>query len=352
MKPKTQPTPSTRTKTPQPKPRRTQATAPPPVAGGQRLYTLDDLRQAEPPDPRLRDIYFRNTKEEDLVDVGRGIDSLHILRAAPDLYGSTHEIMAQLNASQRRMVIGFSPGLLALLAHETLQLAEYKDELDRREQGRTVTRAQTRQARRDAMREGVALRDQAFDALTDVIGGGEELAALRANKGTAETPSELASGLGQLAGQLDDLRARDAAQAELLASLGLGPEYAEELRAAAARVRTTEKAATAPIPDVRVTQRTLDLQDGVVMRLVTVLYRVFRAAQERDGSILMPTLGALRPFLVRASTPRCPDTEPPQTPPQPPTKDGLQETACAPKTKATGKKKQGPPAKAKSRRRR
>ncbi|HEX2574210.1 MAG TPA: hypothetical protein VH877_31980 [Polyangia bacterium] len=323
MRPQTKPTKSTRTRKPQPAPRRTLATAPPLAAGAQRRYTLDDLAQAPAPNPQLRIHLFLNTKEEDLVAMGQRIDSIHILRAVPDFYGAVREIMARLTPNQRRLVVGFSDGLLGLLASETMTLAGYKKEFDLREQGGATSRAQAREARREAMSEGVALRDQAYTRLADVLGGGDEVAALRANKGTAETAADLALGLGQIAGQIEGLHAKDPAFSETLTELGLGLDYAQQLHATATRVRDTEKAATATTPDVRVTQRTLDLQDGIVLRVVDVIYGAFRSAQDRDASILLPNLGAMRSLIARtrpaarrADTPTTPSPTPPKAPPR------------------------------------
>jgi hypothetical protein len=342
MKPQPKPTKSTRTQKPQPKPRRTLAPAPPIGAGGQRRYTLDDLAQVEAPSPQLRTYLFSNVKEEDLVAMGQRIDSANILRAVPDFFGSVREIMERLTANQRRLVVGYSNGLLALLANETMTLSGYKNEFDRREQGGATSRAQTREARREAVSEGVALRDQAYASLADILGGGEELAALRANKGTAETAGDLALGLDQIAGQIESLHARDAAFSETLTDLGLGSDYVQQLRAAATRVRNADKAATAATPDVRVTQRTLDLQDGIVLRIVDVIYGAFRSANERDGSILLPNLGAMRALIARPRpTTRRPGTP---TPPRPaPTTEPPKSTGGAPQAPTGGGGTPSPP---------
>lgn len=246
----------------------------------------------------IRNLLVRGRKEESLVTLGARIDSANILGAIPGFFGSVIEIYGELTQAQQDLLTGYSPVLNAILADEALKLEKRKQAFDASGHKGAATRVHSRTAARDAMTKGIAVRDQAATIVRPFLGEDADVAALKQQKGTAETYQSLATGLGAIATLIEDQRKSGPDMAEAMDELKLTAAYVAELRQTARTVEETGKAAEAATPEPRVSQRQLDLQDGVVLHFVTIIYRAFRAGRKRDGSILLPKLGAMAPVVV------------------------------------------------------
>ena len=75
---------------------------------------------------------------------------------------------------------------------------------------------------------------------------------------------------------------------------------AKALEDGAAAVIQAEREATGNRPGARVTQRELDLQDGIVVHLVGALYRAFREGAAVMPGMVVPPLGEVARFFDRA----------------------------------------------------
>jgi hypothetical protein len=285
-----------------------------------RTYTIDSLAaSANPPDPRLSDRIFRNVKEQTLLDRGKDVETGDILSSIPQLLGSTKEIYAALSEAQQRLVVGYSPRLDDLLISEVLRLHALKRRFDAESTAGDTSRARSRATFRTVRRRGILLRDQAATAMRAVVGDTDTADAveLRSARGTAETDDDLAGGLDSIADLIDGyLKNGDEATQAHMEDLKLTPAYVSQLRSMATEVRTASRAADVASPASRVTETTLNLQDGRVMHIVGLIYRPFREARKQDASILLPKLGALRYLFesrYRKST-----SEPTNQPPAPP----------------------------------
>lgn len=272
--------------------------APSPSSGTR--WTLDSLLQLlDPPNERLRQLLYRNVPEARLLALGKRVDSDDILDAIPEFLGTVREIHARLKPGQRKLFIGYTPAFDLILIDETAKLRERKRLFDARPSDGAIAQARQRKALRQLMSAGTALRDQAAVAMRDILGANEDAAELETIKGTAETADKLAVGLERIANLIEIHRRRDPEIAELFDVVQLTSEYVTELRETARRLRAASSAADFASPETRVTQRMLDVQDGVVLHLMGLIYRAFREAHNRDRAILLPPLGRLAPFFEK-----------------------------------------------------
>jgi hypothetical protein len=276
--------------------------APPPPSGTRR--TIDSLLELlGPPNDRLRQLLYRNVPEARLLALGKRVDSDDILDAIPEFLGMVREIHAQLAPGQRKLFVGYTPAFDPILIDETVKLRERKRLFDARPSAGAATQARQRKALRQLMSASTALRDQAAVAMRDILGASEDAAELETIKGTAETADKLAVGLERIANLIEIHHRRDSEIAELFDEVQLTAEYVTELRQTASTLRTTSSAADFASPETRVTQRMLDVQDGVVLHLMGLIYRAFREAHNRDQAILLPPLGRLAPFFEKEPGP-------------------------------------------------
>ena len=144
---------------------------------------------------------------------------------------------------------------------------------------------------RQEMRNGVALREQATAALGAALGDGR-MTELDVIVGDASTPVSLVKGMNAVADFIDRVLAHgDTAEAEALTAWHVAAPRAAVLRAQAVKV----KAAGAVVATTgrRVSQRSLDVQDGRVLLLIEQTLRAFRTAHRADKSILVPELNRI-----------------------------------------------------------
>jgi hypothetical protein len=259
---------------------------------------------------------FRTAREEDLVTEGARVDSLNIVADVPRFVASSLTILSSLDPDRRATVM-LPLNIFAAIVAEAVTLDAMK--LDHEQT--TVTSAGEKTERettlRREMRAGVALREQATAAL------GHALGAARTTEvdtivGDASAPGSLVKGLTAVADFIDRVLASgDPGEIEALAEWHVAAPRAVALRAQAAIVKTA--GAVVATTGRRVSQRSLDLQDGRVLLLIEQTLRAFRTAHRADKSILVPELNRIAWLFDTSHGPRksakAPVTPEPAAPP-------------------------------------
>jgi len=282
------------------------------VQPGESLSLDDIASKLGPADRKLTAAIIARCDDEVRLRAGTTMASHEIVRDVPAFVTSVLDIRASL-ANQGRTVRGDDPRLLPILVEQTQKLRGLMTE-----HGETVTAGSgathTRRAKaRMTSGDGVLLRDEAYDAARNVIGTNPaKVAELDKACGTAATPEELKRGLRSLAGFIGRLVAdKDEDTVQLCRAFGVNSGLVRELEAKADEVGEAAEGKVAG-HDPRVSQRVLDLQDGLVIHLVDMVYRTFRAAHDRDAAVVLPKLGAFKKGLrirrarSEATTPAAP----------------------------------------------
>jgi hypothetical protein len=233
---------------------------------------------------------FRTAGEEDLVTQGARVDSFNIVADVPRFVASSLTILNALDPA-RRATIMVPLGIFAAIVAEAVTLDAMKVDHEQT----TVTSAGEKTERettlRREMRSGVALREQATAAL------GHALGAARTREidtivGDASAPGSLVKGLTAVADFIDRILASgDPGELEALAEWHVAAPCAVALRAQSVLVKTA--GAVVATTGRRVSQRSLDLQDGRVLLLIEQTLRAFRTAHRADKSILVPELNRI-----------------------------------------------------------
>lgn len=252
---------------------------------------------------------FRTAREEDLVDQGARVDSFNIVADVPRFVASSLTILDSLDPARRATVM-LPSGIFAVIVAEAVRLDGMK--LDHEQTATTGAgeRAERETTLRKEMRNGVALREQATAALGHALGEArtKELDVI---VGDASAPGTLVKGMNAVADFIDRVLASgDAEEAESLAAWHVAAPRAVALRAQAVKV----KGAGAVVANTgrRVSQRSLDLQDGRVLLLIDHTLRAFRTAHRADRSILVPELNRIAwLFETRSNARRSSKATPP-----------------------------------------
>jgi hypothetical protein len=269
-------------------------------------WTLDSLAAViGAPDATQRKLLFRAVTEEKLVAAGRAVDSDRIIDAVPGFVASVRAIVEKNGAVP---IHGYSPKQDAIVVHETVKLRGLKQAFDAQAQQGAGSKASRRAAAREAFAAAITLRDQAYQAVVPLLTEVEQ-AEIDASFGTAGSAQELKRGLDAVALSVEKLIAHKEFASEL-EEMHLHADLARQLRERAALAVSTEQASTAATPEHRVTQRELDTQDGVVLHVIGVIYKAFKAASASHPTLVLPNLGALRSLFEHTrsvpSTPRTP----------------------------------------------
>lgn len=263
------------------------------------VHHLETLASAAgKPDTSLLEAIVADASDEDLIAVGRTIDTRRIIVDTSRLYGEAWSFWSGASPELRKLVRGVSKELLALAIHQALHLERMRDARSDASAESATTRAAVEKEAEEAFRAGITLRDQAYDAMRGATGLNEALrSALDATVGTAETSEGLAQGLSGLAKLLEGwlTNKKQPALVKRLALASLDKEYAEELAAAAKLVQATDVKAGKKAPALKVTQAELDREDGVAILLLGQIIRAFEAGHTRNASV---------PRLVPISTRR------------------------------------------------
>jgi hypothetical protein len=244
---------------------------------------------------------FRTAREEDLVTEGARVDSFNIVADVPRFVASSLTILSSLDP-ERRATIMLPLGIFAAIVAEAVTLDAMKADHEQT----TVTSAGEKTERettlRREMRAGVALREQATAALGHALGDARTT-EINTIIGDASAPGSLVKGLTAVADFIDRVLASgDPGEIEALAEWHVAAPRAVALRAQAAIV----KAAGAVVATTgrRVSQRSLDLQDGRTLLLIEQTLRAFRTAHRADKSILVPELNRIAWLFDTAHGPR------------------------------------------------
>ncbi|HSN98543.1 MAG TPA: hypothetical protein VLS89_09595 [Candidatus Nanopelagicales bacterium] len=276
--------------------------APAAAASGSALdaVTLDSLAaELGPADPALAERSFANVEGEALVDEGTSVDSLSLIDDVPRFVGSAREILGALSSAQRGKV-RMPAGILALLVSETVKLRDMKQAHDAAVTGAAGSKAERGATARKVLRDGIGERDLCYEGLRSALDE-RKMAAANAIVGRADSHDNLAKGLEALASFIRDTAKKSDADKSRLEDYGVGPDRADALDALAAEVREAGKVTTTP--GRRVSQRSLDSQDGRVLLLVERILRAFRAARRVDPAILVPPLSRVAwKFEVRSGS--------------------------------------------------
>lgn len=255
--------------------------------------TLDDIIAHGPShDAKLRGLIFRHVREDSLLARGQSIDTQDILDSAPDFWNSARGAYAALSEAKRKLILGYSPALDSIFAHDLgVLVGKHKAYLAHSSSSATA-RARAKKELAQAEEHAMGLRDRVARAARDYLADSSDRDALLASKGTAETWATLRDGVSNVAKVLEDLR-KNPEMVALFDAVNLPASLISELRAAGAALDARGKAADAIAPETRVTKRELDVQDGTVLHLVGLIWRAFRDAHNQDETILVPKLGKM-----------------------------------------------------------
>ena len=254
------------------------------------------------PDAKLVRLLLRNTREEALTEWGAEVDSKNIIADIPRFVVSSLSILASLDTA-RRSLVKLPPGIFAAVVAEAATLDKMKvghEAIITSNAGDKTDREST--SRRE-MREGVALRDTVIERLGNVLRD-DQMKQVNVLAGDASSSARLAAGLTAVADFIAAVRKDGSADDnDALDLWSLDAPTVQSLHARSTAVFEAGKIVASP--PRKVSQRSLDLQDGHVLSLIDMIWSAFRLARRADRSILMPELNRiLWMFEIRASAPK------------------------------------------------
>ncbi|MEP7126851.1 MAG: hypothetical protein ABJE95_38325 [Byssovorax sp.] len=254
------------------------------------------------PDAKLVRLLLRNTREDALAEWGTEVDSRNITADMPRYVVSALGILASLDPV-RRGLVKLPPGIFAALVGEAARLESMKVGHDATVTSQAGDKADRESTLRREMREGVALRDTVAERLGNALSH-DQMKKLEAIAGDASSADKLAAGLEAIAEYVGELRASGSEDDnDALDLWSIDAATLASLRDKSAAILDAGK--TVAPPPRKVSQRSLDIQDGRVLTLVDMIWRAFRLARRTDRSILMPELNRiLWMFETRSSTPK------------------------------------------------
>jgi hypothetical protein len=250
------------------------------------------------PDRSLLDALLEGTSDAELVKIGRTIRTERILVDTARIYASAWSWWKEASKEERAMLRGASEELLVLAIHQALELERLRALREGAVAAEETSRAVLEREAELAVATGLALRDQAYDAMRDAAGQDvKHRTEVAMAVGTAENEEALALGLEALARVLNDWlqpKKGDSALGVRLSLANLDKDYATALHAAALRVRTTAAKVGSIAPNSKVTQGDLDRADGINVLLLGQLIRAFDGAHN-----INPTVPRLVPISTR-----------------------------------------------------
>ncbi len=266
-------------------------------------HDVDSLAEAlGAPDPKLLRLLLRNTREEALTEWGTEVDSKNIIADIPRFVVSSLSILASLDAA-RRTLVKLPSGIFAAVVAEAAQLATMKVGHEAAITSNAGDRTDRESSSRREMREGVALRDTVIERLGNALSE-DQMKQVDVLVGDASSSAKLAAGLAAIADFIAAVRKDGSADDnDALDLWSIDASTVQSLRDKSTAVLEAGK--TVAAPPRKVSQRSLDLQDGRVLSLIDMVWSAFRLARRADRSMLMPELNRiLWMFETRASAPK------------------------------------------------
>lgn len=280
------------------------------AAPSEPVFTLDGLAQAlGEPSPSLTTLVFGARTDDELLALGTDFTSVDVLESTPRFLGTAMAYCNAAEAANRKPVMGVSKGYLALAVRESISLRGLlRDSLSKVGGSAAVRRKRLADANTSAR----ALSGQVIHALGGLVPArGPIRDKLRACSAGTPTPEELAVALETLSGVV--VSARAAASEEERSeydALGITESIATALSDQANALREAADIARGGSPTKSIDQRTLDLQDGRVLYLITHIHRAFREAHAADSTVVLPPLGRLQRLASRPTKPAVTSGEP------------------------------------------
>ncbi len=263
------------------------------------VHRLENLAAAVgKPDGSLLDALLEGTSDAELVKLGRSIRTERILVDTARIFATAWGWWKEASQEEHAMLRGASQELLVVAIHQALELERLRALREGAASAEETSRAALEQEAELAVATGLALRDQAYDAMRDAAGQDMKLRSeVAAAVGTAENEEALALGLEALARVLNEWltpKKGESAISVRLTLANLDKDYATALHAAALRVRTTAAKVGGIAPNSKVTQGDLDRAEGINVLLLGQLIRAFDGAHN-----INPTVPRLVPISTR-----------------------------------------------------
>jgi len=265
--------------------------------------TLESLqRKHGPPRALFVQLAFQTYDPAEGIARGRKVATIRILQAVPGFAQQAAACWEALSPGLRGRVVGFHPGLIAVLLGEAVALRDVNLRYDARALVEGTQRGASEAAAREALNSGRSLFEQTLRiarrwAPTAYVARNPLPAYV---EGGAEKPDVLALTGDALASWITAWRATwGEDEREGYESLNFAPDQAERLHAASARVRETQSVVAAFSDTSPITQRELDAQDGRVLHVVDLIQAAFRQAAQADARVMVPELGELASLYER-----------------------------------------------------
>lgn len=242
------------------------------------------------PDPKLQRLLFRSVKEDGLAAWGTEVDSKNILADIPRFVVSALGILASLDPARRNLV-KLPPGIFAALVAESAKLEQMKADHEATVTTNAGEKADREITLRREMREGVALRDTVIERLGNALTD-DQMTKVVTLAGNAANADHLAGGLVAIADLITDLHQNGSEDdKDALAIWSIDEPTVASLRDKSTAILEAGKIVASP--PRKVSQRSLDIQDGRTLTLIDMIWRAFRLARRTDRSILMPELNRI-----------------------------------------------------------
>ncbi len=250
--------------------------------------TLPELRtDVGEPDPVLEEALFHNVSDAQLIAQGQRIASPRILTDARRIYPTAFEFWTQASPVQRSRLRGFSLPLLSIAVGHALTLQGMVDDHTTRTDATGTHRDGREREAKEAFDAALLLRDQGLTVFRSVVAGDHDLSAeVESAVGTADSPENLARAVKKLASVGTRVLAlKKSPLATRAKHMQVDAAYVEELTAAGDRLATAAEKKKARSGGGRVTQGTLDREDGANLLVLGQIIDCFEAAHDIDPSI-------------------------------------------------------------------
>jgi len=244
-----------------------------------------------------------------LIERGAHIRSEKIRTDMVRLCGTAAEFYPKATAAQRRLLLGFSSALLSVTVHSGVQLGDMLERRGSTVGDREAALAADTTTAETAYREGMEERDRLATALETAVDGDPTLETrVESARSRVTDNATLATSLLALVKLGRDLLHDKASLAgQQLAEGGLTAAELDELKALAARVKSSGANATGARVQGAVTPADLNLQDGICLAYLERMMKIWNGAHERDPAIpqLLPiaTRAIFAPTRKRAAAP-------------------------------------------------